>query len=127
MVPRVYICDENPRMRQLIESRLAGHAEIVGAGGSAPEAVDAVAELEPDVVVLDFRTAVAALSETVAAIKAPRPSIAVIVHTGVPRYLIEDQVRAAGGVYSSKSEPEHLVALVRSVSPSAVESASRDS
>jgi DNA-binding NarL/FixJ family response regulator len=122
MLPRVYICDENPRMRQLIESRLAGHAEIVGAGASATEAAEAAAELEPDVVVLDFRTAVGALADTVAAIKAPRPSTAVIVHTGVPRYLIEDQVLEAGGVYSSKSEPEHLVELMRSVSPAGAES-----
>jgi DNA-binding NarL/FixJ family response regulator len=125
MLPRVYICDENPRMRQLIESRLNGHAQIIGTGATADEAAAAAAELEPDVVVLDFRTAVGALAETVAEIKSPRPSTAVVVHTGVPRYLIEDQVVEAGGVYSSKSEPEHLVALMRSVMPAAAESASR--
>jgi DNA-binding NarL/FixJ family response regulator len=114
-------------MRQLIAARLAGNAEIVGAGASADEAAAAAAELEPDVVVLDFRTAVGALAEAVAAIKAPRPSTAVVVHTGVPRYLIEDQVVAAGGVYSSKSEPEHLVELMRSVMPAAAEAASRGS
>lgn len=126
MAPRVYICDDNPRMRQLIEERLAGHAEIVGRGGTAREAVTAAAELDPDVVVLDYRTAISNLVETVAAIKAPSPSTAVVVHTGVPRYLIEDQVREAGGVYSGKSEPEHLVKLVRSVRP-VEEAASRDS
>ena len=128
MVPRVYICDENPRMRQLIEERLDGHAVIVGTGGTAQDAIHATSELEPDIVVLDFRTAVGRLEETVSAIKGPRPSTAVVVHTGVPRYLIEDQVRSVGGVYSAKSEPEHLVRLVRSVSPaSAREAASPDS
>jgi DNA-binding NarL/FixJ family response regulator len=114
-------------MRQLIEERLRGHAEIVGMGGTAQDAIDAIPELEPDMVVLDFRTAVGQLAETVAAIKEPRPSTAVVVHTGVPRYLIEDQVEAAGGVYSPKNEPEHLPMLVRSVNPAAAEAASRGS
>ena len=87
----------------------------------------ATAELEPDVVVLDFRTAVGNLDETVAAIKESHPSTAVVVHTGVPRYLIEDQVTAAGGVYSPKNEPEHLIALVGSLAPAPTEAASRDS
>ena len=127
MAPRVYICDDNPRMRQLIEERLEGHAEICGTGGTADEAISATPELEPDIVVLDFRTAVGRLEETVAAIKRPCPSTAVVVHTGVPRYLIEDQVRAVGGVYSPKSEPEHLLRLVRSVTSAETEAASRGS
>jgi chemotaxis response regulator CheB len=127
MAPRVYVCDQNPRMRQLLEERLHGHAEIVGEGGSAEEAVVATADLEPDVVVLDFRTAVGNLEETVAAIKQPSPSTAVVVHTGVPRYLIEDQVNAAGGVYSPKNEPEHLIALVGRLARTARAAASRGS
>jgi DNA-binding NarL/FixJ family response regulator len=114
-------------MRQLLGERLHGHADIVGEGGTADEAVSGAAELEPDVVVLDFRTAVGNLDETVAAIKESHPSTAVIVHTGVPRYLIEDQVNAAGGVYSPKNEPEHLIALVGRFAPTATEAASPDS
>ena len=114
-------------MRQLLRERLEGHAEIIGEGATADDAVAAAAELGPEVVVLDFRTAVGNLEETVAAIKTPSPLTAVIVHTGVPRYLIEEQVTAAGGVYSSKSEPEHLIALVRRLAPAARAAASRDS
>ena len=127
MMPRVYLCDQNPRMRQLLQERLHGHAEIVGEGGSAQDAVTATAELEPDVVVLDFRTAVGTLEETVAAIKDPRPATTVVVHTGVPRYLIEDQVTVAGGVYSSKSEPEHLITLMGALASAATEATFRDS
>jgi len=127
MAPRVYVCDQNPRMRQLIEERLDGHAEVIGEGGSAEDAVDATAELEPDLVVLDYRTAIRALEDTVAAIKASNPSTLVVVHTGVPRYLIQDQVEAAGGVYSPKNEPEHLTALVSALKPGVEEAASRDS
>ena len=50
-----------------------------------------------------------------------------MIHTGVPRYLIEDQVNAAGGVYSPKNEPEHLIALVGSLERAARGAASRDS
>ena len=124
MLPRVYICDDNPRMRQLIEARLAGKADVIGSGATADDAVAAATELEPDVVVLDYRTTVANMPETVAAIKAPSPSTAVVVHTGVPRYLIEDDVHAAGAVYSPKNEPEHLVELVREVSPARAEATS---
>lgn len=127
MAPRVYLCDQNPRMRQLLEERLRGHAEIVGEGATAEDAVTGAAELEPDVVVLDFRTAIANLEQTIAAIKEPSPATAVVVHTGVPRYLIEEQVTAAGGVYSPKNEPEHLVALVGNIKPASRAAASRDS
>ena len=117
MLPRVYICDANPRMRQLLEARLAGRAQIVGTGSTPDDAVAAASDLEPDVVVLDFRTAVGNLEETVAAIKDPAPETTVVVHTGVPRYLIEDQVLATGAIYSPKNEPEHLVEFVRTVIP----------
>ena len=127
MLPRVYICDANPRMRQLIEARLAGRAEVIGSGGTAEDAAEAAAELSPDMVVLDYRTAVANLPEAVGAIKASNPSTAVVVHTGVPRNLIEDQVEAAGGVYSPKNEPEHLVELVREITPVDRAAASPDS
>lgn len=127
MAPRVYVCDQNPRMRQLLGERLEGHAEIVGEGATAEEAVTGAGELEPDVVVLDFRTAVGNLDDTVAAIKESHPATAVVVHTGVPRYLIEDQVTSAGGVYSPKNEPEHLIALVGTIARTPREAASRDS
>ena len=127
MAPRVYVCDQNPRMRQLIEERLRGHAEIVGEGGSAEEAVAATAESRPDVVVLDYRTAIGALEDTVAAIKESSPDTIAVVHTGVPRYLIQDQVEAAGGVYSPKNEPEHLTALVDRLKSESRAEASRGS
>jgi len=103
-------------MRQLLRERLRGHADIIGEGGTADEAI-AAAELEPDVVVLDYRTAVGNIEGSVAAIKESSRSTIVVVHTGVPRYLIEEQVTAAGGVYSPKNEPEHLIALVGTVAP----------
>ena len=127
MAPRVYVCDQNPRMRQLLGERLRGHAEIVGDGGTAADAVAGASELEPDVVVLDFRTAVGNLDETVAAVKEAHAYTTVVVHTGVPRYLIEDQVSAAGGIYSPKNEPEHLIALVGGLARTPTEAASRDS
>ena len=127
MAARVYVCDQNPRMRQLIEERLRGHGDIIGEGGSAAEAVSASAELEPDLIVLDYRTTIGTIEETVAAIKENSPSTVVVVHTGVPRYLIEDQVQTAGGLYSPKNEPEHLIALVKSLTPAVKGAASRGS
>jgi DNA-binding NarL/FixJ family response regulator len=127
MAPRAYVCDQNPRMRQLIEERLRGHAEIVGEGATAEEAVAATAEVHPDLVVLDYRTAIGALDHTVAAIKESSPDTVVVVHTGVPRYLIQDQVEAAGGIYSPKNEPEHLTALVGTINPARKAAACPDS
>jgi len=127
MAPRVYVCDQNPRMRQLLQQRLRGHADVVGEGGTADEAIAAAREIEPDLVVLDYRTAVGNIEGSVAAIKESSPSTAVVIHTGVPRYLIQDQVEDAGGVYSPKNEPEHLIALVGALQPRAKEAASRDS
>ena len=127
MASRVYVCDQNPRMRQLIAERLQGHGTIIGECDTAKEAVAATAELEPDLVVLDYRTTIGAIEETVASIKERSPSTVVAVHTGVPRYLIEEQVHAAGAIYSPKNEPEHLIALVGSLKPAVGEAASRDS
>ena len=67
-LPRVYICDDNPRMRQIITDRLEGHAEVVGAGGTARGALGAVTRLAPDVLVLDYRTTVGHLEETVSSV-----------------------------------------------------------
>jgi chemotaxis response regulator CheB len=127
MAARVYVCDQNPRMRQLIQERLRGHADVVGQGGTADEAIAAAAAIEPDVVVLDYRTAVGNIGGSVAAIKESSPSTAVVIHTGVPRYLIQEQVEEAGGIYSPKNEPEHLIALVGRLRSRATEAASRDS
>ena len=126
MAPRVYVCDQNPRMRQLLKERLRGHGDLVGECSTAEEAIEAAAEIEPDLVVLDYRTAVGNIEGAVSAITESSPVTTVVIHTGVPRYLIEDQVHAAGGVYSPKNEPEHLIALVGSLEP-AREAASRDS
>ena len=114
-------------MRQLIEERLRGHAEVVGEGATADDAVAAAAETHPDVVVLDYRTVIGALDETVAAIKESNPNTVVVVHTGVPRYLIQDQVETAGGVYSPKNEPEHLTALVGTINSAPRAAVSPDS
>ena len=114
-------------MRQLLEARLAGRAQIVGTGSTPDDAVAATADLEPDVVVLDFRTAVGSLEESVAAIKEAAADTTVVVHTGVPRYLIEEEVQATGAIYSPKNEPEHLVEFVRTVIPLGRGAASRDS
>ncbi len=127
MAPRVYVCDQNPRMRQLLHERLRGHGDLVGEGGTADEAIAAAAEIEPDLVVLDYRTAVGNIDGSVAAIKEASPATAVVIHTGVPRYLIQEQVEAAGGIYSPKNEPAHLIALVRALEPRPKEAASRDS
>jgi DNA-binding NarL/FixJ family response regulator len=127
MAARVYVCDQNPRMRQLLQERLHGHAEVVGECASADEAIAAAADVEPDLVVLDYRTAVGNIEGSVAAIKDASPPTAVVIHTGVPRYLIQEQVEAAGGIYSPKNEPEHLIALVRALQPAPREAASRDS
>jgi len=114
-------------MRQLIEERLRGAAEVIGEGETAEEAVTATAELVPDVVVLDYRTVVARIEETVAAIKECHSAVTVVVHTGVPRDLIGEQVEAAGGVYSPKNEPEHLTELMGTLTRAAEEAAFRDS
>lgn len=127
MAPRVYVCDQNPRMRQLIDERLRGHGDVVGEGATAEEAVAATGELAPDLVVLDYRTTIGGIEDTVAAIKANSPSAVVVVHTGVPRYLIEEQIQAAGAVYSPKNEPEHLIELIASLRPPVAEAASPDS
>jgi DNA-binding NarL/FixJ family response regulator len=114
-------------MRQLIDERLSGHGEIVGEGATSDEAISAAADLDPDLVVLDYRTTIGTIETTVAAIKESNPSAVVVVHTGVPRYLIEEQVQAAGGVYSPKNQPEHLIALVDSLRPALRAGVSRDS
>ena len=114
-------------MRQLLQERLHGHANIVGESGTADEATAAAAELEPDVVVLDYRTAVGNIEGSVAAIKESSPATVVVIHTGVPRYLIEEQVTAAGGIYSPKNEPEHLIALIGGFARATRAAASRGS
>ena len=115
-LPRVYICDENPRMRQMIADRLEGHAEVVGEGGTRRRRRWPSPELEPDMVVLDYRTTIGDLEETVASIKDRHPSTAVVVHTGVPRYLIQDQVAGRRRGLLPEERARAHVALVHAAS-----------
>jgi DNA-binding NarL/FixJ family response regulator len=51
--PRVLIVDDHQLFRAGVRSELEQHLEVVGDAGGVEEAIDAVAELDPDVVLLD--------------------------------------------------------------------------
>ncbi len=52
-LPRVLIVDDHALFRAGVRSELAGHVDVVGEAGEVAEAVRAVEQLEPEVVLLD--------------------------------------------------------------------------
>ncbi len=52
-LPRVLIVDDHALFRAGVRSELAGHVDVVGEAGEVVEAVRAVEQLEPEVVLID--------------------------------------------------------------------------
>ena len=51
---RVLLADDNPAMLEKVASTLASDFDVVGAVHNGQEALDAAAQLDPDVIVLDI-------------------------------------------------------------------------
>ena len=83
MTTRVLVVDDHPLYREGLMTALAaaGDVEVVGEAADGAEAVDRVAELAPDVVLMDLHLPVLTGVEATRRISAEHPAVAVLVLT----------------------------------------------
>jgi DNA-binding NarL/FixJ family response regulator len=72
---RVFVVDDHELFRSGVRTELGGDLEIVGDAGSVDEAVPAIMELQPDVVLLDVHMADGGGLAVIEAVRPERPDI----------------------------------------------------
>src|SRR5699024_12355952 len=109
---RVIIVDDEPLIRSGIRAILGADSniEVLAEAGDAREAVDAVAGLRPEVMLLDIRMprrdGLAAMPEILHA--RPEANVVMLTTLGEDAYIAEAPEQAADGFLRTPSEPPAL-------------------
>jgi DNA-binding NarL/FixJ family response regulator len=118
-VTRVLLVDDQSLLRMGFRMVLGAHdgMEVVGEAADGAEAIAAVAELSPDVVVMDVRMPVMDGVEATAAITAQHPDVRVLILTtfDLDEYAFAALRAGASGFLLKNVPPEELVAAIRTV------------
>ena len=109
-VRRVVIADNDPDALELLitDLRLEGH-DIVGSAGDGETALALCRELDPDVLVVDYRMPPGPNGAEVAQrVRQEMPTVAVVVFTNYDTAEVAGAVRRAGGRLVRKGELHEL-------------------
>ena len=113
---RVVLVEDNDVFRETLELLLGlrDEVEVVGSVASGDEAVDLCADLEPDVVLVDYRMPGMNGAETTRAVLAAAPATTVICLTASVAADEIEELRAAGAVacITKDQELDRLVLAV---------------
>jgi DNA-binding NarL/FixJ family response regulator len=116
---RIFLCDDVPELRALLRYGLEEDTElkVVGEAGSAQAGIDAVAELRPDVVLLDLSMPGMDGLEAIPRLREVSPGTSIIVFSGFAADRMRGPALALGADrYLEKGEPlERVRATVREV------------
>jgi DNA-binding NarL/FixJ family response regulator len=88
---RIFLCDDVPELRALLRYGLEEDAslEVVGEAGTAQAGIDAVAELQPDIVLLDLSMPGMDGLEAIPRMREVAPEMTIVVFSG----FAEDRMR----------------------------------
>ena len=113
----MFLCDDTPELREVTRCSLEAEADlrVVGEAGDALAGVARMAELEPDVVLLDLSMPGVSGLDAIAMIRAAIPGTAIVILSGLPRERAASHCLARGAfAYLEKREPiERIPAAVR--------------
>lgn len=117
---RVLLADDQPLLRMGFRMVLEAHEglEVVGEAANGSEAVSAVADLRPDVIVMDVRMPGLDGIEATRQIVSDRPDTRVLILTtfDVDEYAVEGLKAGASGFLLKDVPPAELVAAIHTVS-----------
>jgi DNA-binding NarL/FixJ family response regulator len=118
-VVRVLVTDDHPIVLDGVTLALQNTSwlRVAGYARTGREAIAAVQNLRPDVVLLDLRLPDMLGPEAVQALRARRPEVKIILFTAYPDHAALDAALAAGahGVVVKDTEREDLVDVIRRV------------
>lgn len=116
-VIRLLICDDQEVVREGLRAILSGvpGIEVVGVAGNGAEAVDAVPDLAPDVVLMDLNMPIKNGVQATREITAAHPEVRVLVLTTYDAEgWVIDAIRAGAAGYMLKDAPrEQLVKAIQ--------------
>ena len=121
MSVRVVVADDQPLIRAGLVALFAAAPgiEVVGEAADGEQAVAVVAEVRPDVVLMDIRMPVldgiAATRRILAAAEEPAPRVLVLTTFDLDEYVYAALSEGASGFLLKDTPPEGIVAAVRSV------------
>src|SRR5689334_1906968 len=94
---RVVLVDDTPSLRMLTRLALEGTGfEVVGEAGDGLAGVNAVKQLQPDLVLLDLAMPVMDGLEALPLMRAAVPTVRIVIVSGFDRKAMESQVMEAG-------------------------------
>ncbi len=126
---RVLLVDDAPEVRRLVRTalRFRGGFDVVGEAGTGVAAVTLVAELEPDLVVLDLGLPDITGRDVLTQVRGLRPATKVVVFSGADPEDRSWYERRAAGYVLKDADIDYLVDLLESVTrPAASEEAVLD-
>jgi len=116
---RIFLCDDVPELRALLRFGLEEDEslQVVGEAGDAQSAVDEVAQLRPDVMLLDLSMPGMDGLEAIPLLRAAAPECAIVVFSGFAADRMAKPALEMGAVdYVEKGESlERVRAVVRAV------------
>ncbi len=116
---KVLLVDDHPLVIEALETRLskAHDLDIVGKAYSGEQAIDEVARLRPDLVLIDLRMPGMGGLEAITRIKAEFPTTAVIVLTmsESQEHLLQAVLAGAAGYLTKDSSPALLLDAIHAV------------
>jgi|SRR5262245_1209144 len=113
---RVALVEDNQVFREALELLLGlrGEIEVVGAVEDGTQVVDLCRELDPDVVVMDYRLPALDGVQATKALRAACPDVAVVCLTASANMREVDALFAAGAV-ACLTKDEHLDTIVETI------------
>jgi DNA-binding NarL/FixJ family response regulator len=121
-VVRVFMCDDDPGFCAVVGFWLedAEGIDLVGHALDRTRALEALTDVQPDVVLLDTMGHDGLGGVAVAEVREVAPRAVVVVYSGLPASVSPGFVEGEADLYLEKdSDPEHLLAALAQVAPRA--------
>jgi DNA-binding NarL/FixJ family response regulator len=119
---RVLVVDDDPMFREALAELLRAHGlDVIGTAGSGEQAIQAVAVVEPDVVLMDMQMPGLSGSETAAQLSEIAPAVRILMLTvsGADEDVLDAMLAGASGYLVKGTPPEAVVAAIRATAAGA--------